>query len=275
MSTGTITKPESNGAIAKTDTTIKGWLQSDSLKAEVAKVLPKHMKPERMMRIAISALTRVPKLNECTPASFVRCLLDLSAWGLEPNGRDAHLIPYGKECTLILDYKGIVTLAYRSGVVKKIHADVVRTGDLFKYNMGEVQQHEPWAYRTDTDKPAEAGEIIAAYCVVQMADGVTKCEVMSKNEVESIRRRSKAGNSGPWQTDWSEMAKKTAFRRASKWLPLSSEINEAFERDDDRLHGVVTAEPGSATNRTAALESKLGDMLNAESTEQETVPVSQ
>lgn len=241
-------------------TTLKGWLQSDALKLEVAKVLPKHMKPERMMRIAITALTRVPKLNDCTQESFVRCLLDLSSWGLEPNGRDAHLIPYGKECTLILDYKGLVVLAYRSGVVKKIHADIVRQGDLFVYNLGEVEQHIPWAYRTDGHRPPESGEIIAAYCFVQMADGVTKSEVMSKDEVESIRKRSKAGGSGPWVTDWCEMAKKTAFRRCSKWLPLSPDINEAFERDDDRIVDAVQVQPMNG-NRTAFLESQLDGML--------------
>jgi recombinational DNA repair protein RecT len=31
------------------------------------------------------------------------------------------------------------------------------------------------------------------------------------------------------------MAKKTVFRRASKWIPLSSEIRDAYERDDDSL----------------------------------------
>jgi recombination protein RecT len=243
-------------------TTLRGWLQSDALKNEVAKVLPKHMKPERMMRIAITALTRVPKLNDCTQESFVRCLLDLSSWGLEPNGREAHLIPYGKECTLIIDYKGLVTLAYRSGVVKKIHADVVRAGDVFEYNLGEVSRHVPWAYRTDA-KPPEPGEVVAAYCFVQMADGVTKCEVMTKEEVESIRKRSKAGNSGPWVSDWCEMAKKTAFRRASKWLPLAAEVKDVFERDDDRIiDSVYAVRQPSTEDRTAALEDRLSDMLN-------------
>jgi recombination protein RecT len=94
-----------------------------------------------------------------------------------------------------------------------------------------------------------------------MADGVTKSEVMSKDEVESIRKRSKAGGSGPWVTDWCEMAKKTAFRRCSKWLPLSPDINEAFERDDDRIVDAVQVQPMNG-NRTAFLESQLDGMLS-------------
>ena len=248
--------------IKKANTSIRGWLQSDQLKNEVSKVLPKHMKPERMIRIATTALTKNPKLNECSEESFIRCLLDLSSWGLEPNGRDAHLIPYGRECTLVIDYKGLVALAYRSGTVKKIHADVVRQGDLFTYSLGQVVAHVPWAFRTDADKPTKAGEVIAAYCHVLMADGIIKDEVMTFEEIESIRNRSRAGQSGPWKTDWCEMAKKTVFRRATKWLPLSPELVDAFEGDEDRvIESVVVSQP--TINRSDMLENKLDEILSA------------
>jgi recombination protein RecT len=104
-----------------------------------------------------------------------------------------------------------------------------------------------------------------------MADGVTKCEVMSRDEVESIRKRSKAGGSGPWVSDWCEMAKKTAFRRASKWLPLSPEINDAFDKDQDRIVDAVSVDAVSVVaqdptpNRTLALEQKLDALLGSDS----------
>lgn len=218
--------------------TIRQQLQSPMLIDQIQKALPSHMSAERMTRIALTATTKVPKLNECTPQSFFKCLLDLSSWGLEPDGRHAHLIPYGRECTLILDYKGIVELAYRSGYVKNIHADVVRAGDLFEYNLGRVERHTPWAFRIDSDKPKEAGDVVAAYCIVEMKDNAAKHEVMTRDEIDGIRKRSKAGSSGPWVSDFSEMAKKTVFRRASKWLPLSAEMKDAFERDHDSLPAI-------------------------------------
>lgn len=213
--------------------TIRDRLKSEGVQAEIAKVLPKSMSAERMCRVAITAMTRTPKLAQCTQESFFRCLLDLSSWGLEPDGRRAHLIPYGSECTLVLDYKGIVELCYRSGFVKSIHADVVREGDWFEFSLGKVTRHTPWAFMAPENRPEKAGEIIAAYCYVEMKDGATKCEVMTRDEIESIRNRSKAGKSGPWVTDFPEMSKKTVFRRASKWLPISVEVQEAFERDGD------------------------------------------
>lgn len=218
--------------------TIREQLQSQAVIDQISKALPSHMSADRMARIATTALTRTPKLAECTQASFFKCLLDLSSWGLEPDGRRAHLIPYGTECTLVIDYKGIVELAYRSGWVRKIHCDVVREGDVFRYSIGSVTEHIPFDYRFDIDKPAFAGEIIAAYCMIELKDGATKHEVMTRNEINSIRDRSKAGRSGPWVTDFSEMAKKTVFRRASKWIPLSAEMHDAFKEDHDSIEAI-------------------------------------
>jgi hypothetical protein len=44
------------------------------------------------------------------PRFATKALLDLSTFGLEPDGRRAHLIPFGDEVQLILDYKRLVEL---------------------------------------------------------------------------------------------------------------------------------------------------------------------
>lgn len=219
--------------------TIREYLSGDSFATEVAKVLPAVCTPQRFTRVALTTLTRTPKLAQCDQASFFRCLFDLAQWGLEPDGRRAHLIPFENrkrgvtECQLIIDYKGLVELVYRSGVVSSIHADVVRRGDVFTYNLGEISQHVPWFLRIDDDKPKAAGEVYAAYARCVLKDGATKTEVLSHDEIDGIRKRSRAGQSGPWVSDWAEMAKKTAFRRLSKWLPLSAEVRDVMDRDDD------------------------------------------
>ena len=219
-------------AQAPQNRSIRDYLNSPGMLTEIAKVLPTHCTPERMIRVALTAITKTPKLATCTKESFFECLLNLSQWGLEPDGRRAHLIPYGNKCTLVVDYKGYVELAYRSGVAKNIHAAVVCSGDVFAYKLGKVVDHTPWDFRLD-EKPAERGEVIAAYCIIEMSGGAQHHEVMTKEEVLAIQKRSKAGVNGPWVSDWNEMAKKTVFRRASKWIPMSAEIRDAFERDDD------------------------------------------
>jgi recombination protein RecT len=206
--------------------TIKDRLQSDDFKDAVAKALPKHLTPDRFLRVAITALTKTPKLAQCDQASFFGALLTLSQYGLEPDGRSAHLIPYGTTCQLILDYKGIVELVMRTGLVSKLHADVVCESDDFEYDLGEIVRH-----KIDLREPR--GEMFAAYATCQFKDGATSAVVLSKQEVDDVRNRSKAGRSGPWVTDYNEMAKKTAFRRLSKWLPVSSEVRDLMAKDDD------------------------------------------
>ena len=209
---------------------IKSLLLSDKMKRQFAIALPKHLTPDRFVRIALTAINKTPKLSQCTQASLFGCLLDLSQIGLEPDGRKAHIIPYGNQATLIIDYKGLVELVRNSGEIADIHADVVYNNDTFEYSFGSDAKliHKPAV--------KDRGEPIAAYSFVRLKDGSSSYEVMNNDEINAIRQRSKAKDSGPWRTDWAEMAKKTVFRRHSKWLPLSAEssrLQQAIEKDYD------------------------------------------
>jgi len=217
---------------AGTSITLRSELEGAAFRDAVARVLPKILTPERFVRVACTAMTRTPKLRECDRASFFSAMLALAQTGLEPDGRRAHLIPFENrkrgivECQLIIDYKGLVDLAYRSGLVQSLHADVVCENDVFRYSMGEVAEHS-------IDFRKGRGKVYAVYARAVLKSGRTKCEVLSAEEVDGIKARSRSSKNGPWITDWNEMAKKTAFRRLSKWLPLSSEFREAVDRDED------------------------------------------
>jgi recombination protein RecT len=223
---------------------IRQLVNSDTYKAEFERLLGSQQMADRFVRVALTAFTRTPDLLKCEPASVFRCLMDAAGMRLEADGRVAHLIPRRDnkkgtmECTLIIDYKGLVELAYRSGKVRSIHCDVIYQGDVFTYSLGRVVEHTPWWLRTD-DKPADRGQCIGAYGIVELVGDAVKCEVMSEQEIQGIRNRSMAAGRGPWVTDTDEMRKKTVFRRISKWLPLSVEIIEAYERDGDQLPAIV------------------------------------
>lgn len=254
--------------MASKQLTIRQNLETDHFLQKVVQT-NRDADPEAFQAACTRAVMTNAKLAGCSQKSFFRSVMDLVRWNLLPDGRQAHLIPYGTECTLVIDYKGLVELAYRSGTISRIHADVVREGDAFVYDRGEIRQHVPWFLRRDS-KPDEAGEIIAAYCDVRFKDGAEKCEILAKEEIEAIRTRSRAGNSGPWKTDWCEMAKKTAFRRVSKWLPLSAEVRTAFERDDDRLRDIPPATPQGAAHTPSAADFE--QLLSGEQPEVQTEP---
>jgi recombination protein RecT len=203
---------------------IKALIQGDQFKEQLQAALPRHLSPDRFARIAITAITRTPKLAECTQTSLFRCLLDLSAAGLEPDGRRAHLIPYGKEATLIIDYKGLVELIRRSGDVTSIRAETVCENDRFEWVNGEITHEVNWR--------KARGDVQAVYAEARMKSGEVQTATMTFEEVEGIRKRSKAGNGGPWKTDWGEMAKKTVVRRLSKMLPLAYEVADVIDKVD-------------------------------------------
>jgi recombination protein RecT len=220
-------KPEPNQLAPSPRRTIRELLQGEDFRRQIALVLPKHLTPQRFIRVALNATLKTPKLLDCSRESLFKCLLELSAIGLEPDNKRAYLVPFGKECTLLVGYQGLAELVRRSGEVAKIEAHEVCERDEFDFRFGSrgILDHKPALW--------SRGKIIAVYSFVTLKDRTESFDVMGIEEIEKVRRRSKTPDAGPWVTDFAEMAKKTIFRRHSKFLPLSGETREAIEADDD------------------------------------------
>lgn len=218
MTTAVQTKPANKGDI-------RSYIQSDAVKKQIGMVLPKHLTSDVMARVVCTAILKQPKLAECKIESLLQSVMLLSQFGLLPDGRSAHLIAYGNICQAIVDYKGYIARASENGL-KNISYDIVCLNDKFTWkrgNDGLQFEHEP-----DWRQPSR-GEMFAAYCVWTNANGQFEGEIMTRNEIESIRQRSKASNSGPWVTDFNEMAKKTVVRRAAKRWPLDAKFKDSIE----------------------------------------------
>lgn len=212
-------------------------------KPEIARALPRHMNPDRMARIAVTVLRQTPKLAQCTPESFLGALMTCSQLGLEPGPLGhAYLVPYKREVTFIPGYRGLVDLAYRSGQVATVKAQVVYEADEFDFEEGldAYLKHK-------RSRAADPGQVIWVYALVKLKDGASNFVVMTVAEVEKIRKRSMAANNGPWVTDWEAMAKKTALKQLSKWMPLSPEFNQAVNHDGsvrtDAISDLVDVKP--------------------------------
>mgnify|MGYP003148997398 CR=1 FL=1 len=216
---------------------IRNLIQTPAAKqqfeAAIPKQMAKYLTPDRQIRIILNALNRNSALEKCTQESLLEVCMKCTEFGLEPNGEDAHLIPYGNKATLVIDYKGWVKIAYRSGKVLSITANVVRENDLFDYNTCD---YVPFEFRRDSEKPKtdDAGKVMGAFCVILMKDGIQHREVMTESDIQKIRQRSKAANKGPWVTDTDEMRKKTVFKRARKWIPLEANLADAIKYDNEQ-----------------------------------------
>lgn len=194
---------------------------------QILSALPKHLNSDRLIRIALTELSKTPKLKECRAKSLFGAIIQCSQLGLEPGSAlgQAYLIPYGDECQFIIGYRGMIDLARRSGQIVSISAQAVYERDEFdfEYGLNEKLKHVP--------SRGDRGNLIAAYAIAHLKGGGYQIEVMFKGDIDKIRNRSKASKNGPWVTDYDEMAKKTVVRRLFKYLPISIEIAEAIEKD--------------------------------------------
>lgn len=201
----------------------------DRCKGQIAQALPTHMTPDRMARVALTACQRTPQLLDCDVKSVIGAVMQASQLGLEPDGvlGHAYLVPYKGQCQLIVGYRGLIDLTRRSGQVSTIYARIVYKGDDydFAYGLEPTLRHVP----SDADDP---GPMVAVYAVCRLRDGGVQYEWMWKRQVDLIRKRSPAGNGGPWVTDYEEMAKKTVLRRLCKMLPVSVELTKASNLDE-------------------------------------------
>jgi len=210
-------------------------------KEQIQMALPRHMHVDRLIRVALTSVQRTPKLLECDQISLLAAIVQSAQLGLEPDGvlGHAYLVPYGKEVQLIPGYKGLVMLARRSGEVSSIDARVVYAGDTFRFAFGlePKLEHVPADDHDDETPP----EVTHAYAVVRLKDGGYQFDVMTRKQIEAIRKRSRAGGSGPWVTDFDEMAKKTVLRRALKLAPMSVEAQRAVALDEMAEAGISQA----------------------------------
>lgn len=220
----------------KRPTTIAGLLNDPTIKAQMALALPKHMTADRLARIALTEVRKTPALAQCDQASFLGAIMQCAQLGLEPGGAlgHAYLLPFQNrkkgitEVQFIVGYRGMIDLSRRSGQILSLEARAVYMADKFHVSLGLNPDltHEPnWDIE-------DRGSLRFVYAVAKLKDGGTQFEVMSRAEIERVRSKSRAGDSGPWVDNFEEMAKKTVIRRLFKYLPVSIEIAGAVEQDE-------------------------------------------
>lgn len=197
---------------------------------QIQKALPSMVSSERFQRVALTAFSNNTKLQQCDPMSFIAAMMQSAQLGLEPNTPlgQAYLIPYGKQVQFQIGYKGLLELAQRSGKIKTLYAHEVRENDTFDidYGLNQTLTHKPLL-------KGDRGEVIGYYAVYHLDTGGNSFIFMTKDEVlEHAKRFSKTYNSGPWQTDFDAMAKKTVIKQLLKYAPLSIELQKATSMDE-------------------------------------------
>jgi recombination protein RecT len=208
-------------------------------KDRIGAVIPaKILTVDRLLQLASAACARDQKLLACAPISILRSVMVAAQLGLDPTGvlGQGYLVPFfnkktGRtEAQFIPGYKGLADLMRRSERVGGIEARVVYDGEPFEYEEGitKVLRHKPSLHGMPDAKNA-----VGAYAIIRLKeDPVPHTEWMTREQIEAIRHRSRAGESGPWVTDWGQMARKTVLRRAANYAPLSTDAQRAIAVED-------------------------------------------
>jgi recombination protein RecT len=255
--------------------TVRSLLEKS--KTQLAMALPRHITAERMLRVALTSIQKNPTLLECTPNSLLGAVFQAAQLGLMPDGviGEAYLIPFRNnkkggvmEVQFMPGYRGLLQLARRSGQISTFTVRAVHERDTFQVELGlnPTLKHRP--YEGDDDP----GRLTHVYAIARMKDGGIQWDYMNHREVEDIRKRSKSANSGPWVTDYEEMAKKTMIRRIAKLLPCSVEmqtavtLDEMAERDIPQdLGGLIPTEEAAGVE--PAVSRGTGGRIDAETGE--------
>lgn len=172
------------------------------------------------------------ELQRCDAVSIVASAALAASLHLEisPTFGQAYIVPYSGRAMFQIGWRGLVQLAHRTGQYQKIHAGVVREGQIQGVNcitgeviLGEKQSEEISGY--------------AAY--FKLINGFEKTLYMTKSEVElhaktysqSYRTDFKKQKS-IWAKQFDRMACKTVLKLLlNRWGILSSELSTAISGD--------------------------------------------
>lgn len=218
------------------------------MESEIKKALPSVITPERFTRMTLSALSVNPALPSCTPKSFLGAMMSAAQLGLEPNTPlgQAYLIPYKNnhkvkdengnekwvtenEVQFQIGYKGLIDLAYRSGEVELVQAQIVYENDTFECQYGL----DPKLVHIPADK--DRGNAIKVYALFKTKSGGYGFEVMSMDDVKEHAKKysqSYSSSFSPWTKNFEEMAKKTVLKKVLKYAPMKSDFVRAVVQDE-------------------------------------------
>jgi recombination protein RecT len=191
--------------------------------------LAKHVSSEKFLRVVQTAIQTNPKLLECDRTSLFAACMKAAQDSLLPDGKEAALVPFKGQVQYMPMVAGILKKVRNSGDLLSLTSQVVCEHDVFNYwidERGEHIEHRPQMF-------SDRGAIIGVYAMAKTKDEGIYIEVLTMDQIGKIKAVSRASN-GPWDGPFAtEMMKKSAIRRLSKRLPMSTDLENTISADDD------------------------------------------
>jgi recombination protein RecT len=234
--------------------------------------LPSHIPVEKFLRVAQTAIQTSPHLLNADRTSLYAACIRCAQDGLLPDGRDAALVPFKDKVQYLPMVGGIIRRAKQSGEISSITSQLVYDKDSFRYwidSEGEHIEHEPLMF-------GDRGNLIGVYALAKTKDGDIYIEVMTAEQVEAVKKSSRTAANGPWTGPYfTEMWRKTAIRRLSKRLPMSTELESVITADDSmydletkQIEKAKEATPEKVDAAPKKTSSRLGKAIKKKTTDE-------
>ena len=215
-------------------------LQLDERAQDLAVMLPSHVTPERFRAVCIATVKETPAILDATPRSLFSAVTRAAQDGLLPDGREGTIQVYNTKVKVGKDFhweKQAQWLPMIFGLRKRarelegmlVTAEIVHENDDFDLVLGD--------HPSLTHKPAKLGmprgSALGTYAIYRARDGhIIHREIMSAEQIEAVRKKSRAPDGMLWKDFWDQAWRKTVARRGFKTIPVGQELDRIVSRDD-------------------------------------------
>lgn len=212
-------------------------LKSSEFKERLSAVMPDPRNINRFLAIATTELKNNPKVANCDLRSLCGAIVRACQFGLELDSMQGHAYLTERKggCQLIIGYKGMLALGFRTKKLLSMEVQKVCKNDYFKRRHGDNKglEHEP------NDKE-ERGDIIGYYAYAHLLNNDKVFEYMNMKEIEDLKKEAHVvmTPNSPWVRFEEQMCKKTVIRQLFKYQSLSKEIDKAISLDEMADAGV-------------------------------------
>jgi recombination protein RecT len=182
----------------------------------------------------VIAVANSDNLQQCTPKSIMISAMRAASLKLsvDPILKQAHLVPMGKEATLIVDYHGLVQLSTNTGYYEV-------APNVFEVYEGEEVKLERFSGKVEILGERISDKVIGWCGYFKAKNGSERYLYMTNEECDAHGKKySKAYNSpkSGWNTDREKMRRKTVLRLlVSRWGNFSPHVQNVIMQDEPTI----------------------------------------
>ena len=216
----------------------------DARAGNIRAMLPSHVSIERFRAVALSAASQRSEILKCTPNTLFGALSKAAQDGLLPDGREGVILSHRSKHRH-KDAHGVwreqwtddaAWIPMVQGQRKRarelegllVQAEVIYERDHFLLVFGD----EPRLEHTPAGLGVQRGEPIGAYAIYRIDGVIVHREVMDRDQILTVRSKSKNPEGMLWTTFWTEGWRKTVIKRGFKSVPVGEPLDRLLNRDN-------------------------------------------